>query len=124
MNINFPLPSFQVTRITGKSLLTKEEREKLFQERIFILQERLLAQRQKMKKYTAHEAARDDSDVILEESPGAKRKSLPTPTCSSIKKACNVPDPLLLVGKRVEHVFFILKPGKRGERRPYSLGQY
>ena len=108
-------------RITGKSVLSAEEREQLFKERISVLEKRLIAQREKIMQAQAG----SESEGVMQigkEKVGAKRKV--AESSASNKKICKakIPDPVFLVGKRVEHSFPLQKPGRKRRSRTIFTG--
>ena len=89
-------------RISGTSILDSDRRQELLEQRISILNKKLQRQREKLCNNDG-ESGESAQEVIV----GEKRKSLDKgPVCQKISKI-TMPEPEFLVGKRVEHTFFV-----------------
>ena len=111
----------ETIKITGRTILSNEQRQHLFEERVTALNNRLKIQREKIDK--KNETSDNCTENTDEEAVGKKRKSEEKTTTSRRKSArIDMPKPDFLVGKRVEHLFFVQEKGKTRRQRQVFTG--
>ena len=106
-------------KITGRTILSNEQRQHLFEERVTALNNRLKIQREKIDKN--NETSDNCTENTDEETVGEKTKSQEKAT-TSWRKSAKIDMPDFLVGKRVEHLFFVKEKGKTQRQRQVFTG--
>ena len=120
----------ETSRITGATVLSQKERKELYQVRVKALQEKLDVERRRRlkEKEMEEEFGEEDIDVESDSSSnlGGKRRDTIKGDSKRAKRKCkgleSVPHPEFLVGKRVEHEFFIKEAGKKRRNRLVYTG--
>ena len=106
------------TRITGFTMLTSAEREKLVEERIQHLKEKLEKARSKRGR-KEEENKNVNNSSVSEEGPPTPQKEKKQVKRKKATEDLNIPDPSELVGRRVDLVFMTKQEGS--ERRVRTI---
>ena len=99
----------EIVRLTSTTVLTQNERKTLYDERINILNERLKTQRLKLKRSAEGQGEGGSGEDDQRPQTSGKRAKLG----KRRRQKLDLPDPISLIGKRVDHSFYVHEEGKK-----------